>query len=89
MGLNLDRMIEVMHKCIKEGKSFAMAVTVPGCSECEVIVNAPQNLESKIAYYKGAYDFCGIHRANHEIRIVSYGTGIGYPEAVANIGRFE
>lgn len=48
-------------------------VTIPGQAVTEFIINAPESLPNKIAYYRDAYNPDGTHKRNPEIKIVNAG----------------
>lgn len=72
MGLNLERMIEVMNFAERNDFYFGILVTVPGCDQPEVIINHPRNLKSKAEYYKNAYDNSCRLKVRNDIKIINY-----------------
>lgn len=69
----LDMMLDVLRCAMEHNQYGYVAVTIPGQKALEYIINEPESLENKIAYYKKAYNPDGVHRMNPEVRIVSAG----------------
>ncbi|GAA0102443.1 hypothetical protein UT300012_31580 [Paraclostridium bifermentans] len=86
MGLSLNRLIEVMEFAERNNLYFGISVTVPGCDKPEVIINHPRNLNSKLEYYKNAYDNICRLKVKNEIRIVKYAYGKKFNEIQRELG---
>ena len=72
-----SEMIEVMKVVFAEAKcKHKMAyveVSLPGQPRPEIIVNYPESLDNKLAYYNNAYNDDGTLKSNPAIRIVKFG----------------
>lgn len=73
-----------LEKCFEGAKKdnaawVAIAVKAPGCKESELILNPSVNFDTKLEYYKKAYDFELNLKACKDIKIVgfTYGDSLG------------
>lgn len=63
------------------GAAFvAIAVTMEGTPEREVIINGKANIDSKLKYYLKTYDENLVHKHSPGIRIVGFTYGEEYAE---------
>lgn len=66
-----ERLIEIFNDAKqKEHEFIAVKIEMPGFPKPEVIVNAAENFEAKLDYYKGAYNENLELKTFNKIRIV-------------------
>lgn len=63
---------EVFNRSIKNNNGLGVLIDMPGYEFPELIINPPENLEKKLAYYKATYDENLNHKHAEGIRIVGY-----------------
>ena len=69
--MNKETLIEFMDKALKENKSIAVEITIPGCESPEIIINPPENIAFKKNYYLTAYNDKLEHNYNKDIKITN------------------
>ncbi len=66
-----EELIEVFKRAKANALSVCVEVTIPGQDDTEYIINKPNSLDNKLAYYCKAYDENLVHCMNDKIRIVN------------------
>lgn len=78
MSLTIDN----LEKCFNKAKDFDFLVGVliemEGFQKPEVIINLPENIESKLEYYKNTYDENLNHKYAKGIKIVGFTYGVHF-----------
>lgn len=69
--MTLETAIQNLQEAIDLNLSGGIEVTIPGQDSTEFIVNRPESIPNKIAYYREAYNADGTHKRNPQIRIVN------------------
>lgn len=69
-----------LENCFNEAKEkgykyVAVLVTVPNCSMPELIINHKDNFDSKLDYYKGAYNEDLTLKSFNKIKILDFAYG--------------
>lgn len=70
---HLERLERAFLDAKELGKPVYVDVKMPNCTATERIINPPENIDAKLAYYKSAYDDNLYLKANMGIEIVSFG----------------
>lgn len=69
--------IKDLEKCFEHAKEgyytyVAVVVTVPSCENCEIIINPRSNFDSKLEYYKKAYNDDLTLKSFNQIKITNF-----------------
>lgn len=76
--LTMDNLSQAVHAAIGEkAKFFAIAVTVPGATGREVLINPKENFEAKLKYLQETYNHDLIHKTA-PLQIVGFTYGDRY-----------
>lgn len=78
--MNLNPTMEEMIEIFEDAKEFnsnyvAVKVEMDGFDKPEIIINEKENIDSKLEYYKKAYNDDLTHKHSLGIRIVNYSYG--------------
>jgi hypothetical protein len=72
MELKMSHLEEMFTEALRYEEKVGVAVTIPGCDKPEIIINPTENLENKLAYYKGAYNDDLELKSFNQIKIVGF-----------------
>lgn len=74
--LKINHLENCFNKAKEVGANYiAVKIRMVGFPQDEIIVNPIENADSKLAYYKGAYDENLVHQWNRNISIVGFTYG--------------
>lgn len=69
-NMKQENLISIFDTAKETKMDIAVEITVPEQETTEVIVTRYENLDTKLAFYKKAYDENGVHCMNKEVKIV-------------------
>ncbi|WP_431785925.1 hypothetical protein [Paenibacillus lactis] len=83
--MNIKPTMSEMIEIFEDAKEFnanyvAVKILMDGFEKPEIIINEKENIDSKLEYYKKAYNDDLSHKYSNGIRIVNYSYGNTYDE---------